>query len=122
MAQDDADHAVILSACRTPIGSFGGVFQDVGAVDLASAAIAEAITRAGIDPAALDDVIMGCVLQGGAGMNVARQAALRAGVPVEVPAETVNRVADRGCKPWSMRPTAFAPAQWTWPWLGVPSR
>jgi acetyl-CoA C-acetyltransferase len=96
MAQRIADHAVILSACRTPIGSFGGVFKDVPAVDLASIAIGEAIARAGVDPATLDDVIMGCVLQGGAGMNVARQAAVKAGVPTEVPAETVNRVCGSG--------------------------
>jgi acetyl-CoA C-acetyltransferase len=91
-----ADSAVILSARRTPIGSFGGVFRDVGAVDLGATVIAAAITDAGVDAAALDDVILGCVLQGGAGMNVARQAAIKAGVPVDVPAETVNRVCGSG--------------------------
>ena len=90
------DKAVILSACRTPIGSFGGVFKDLSAVDLGAVAIREAIARADIDPKDLGDVIMGCVLQAGAGMNVARQAALKAGVPVEVPAETVNRVCGSG--------------------------
>ena len=89
-------HAVILSACRTPIGSFGGALKDLSAADLGAIVIREAIARAGVDPAALGDVIMGCVLQGGAGMNVARQAALKAGVPVEVPAETVNRVCGSG--------------------------
>ena len=89
-------NAVILSACRTPIGSFGGALKDLSAADLGAIVIREAIARAGIDPAALGDVIMGCVLQGGAGMNVARQAALKAGVPVEVPAETVNRVCGSG--------------------------
>jgi acetyl-CoA C-acetyltransferase len=84
--------SVIVSACRTPIGSFGGVFKDLSAVDLGSIVVREAIARAGITPADVGDVILGCVLQGGAGMNVARQAALRAGLPVEVPAETVNRV------------------------------
>src|SRR5438128_589115 len=88
--------AVILSACRTPIGSFGGAFKDVSAVDLGAAVIREAIKRAGVNPADLGDVIMGCVLQAGAGMNVARQAALKAGVPVEVPGETVNRVCGSG--------------------------
>ena len=58
--------------------------------------IREAIARAGIDAADIGDVIMGCVLQAGAGMNVARQAAIKAGVPVEVPAETVNRVCGSG--------------------------
>jgi acetyl-CoA C-acetyltransferase len=90
------DDAVILSACRTPIGSFGGVFKDLSAVDLGAVVIREAIARAGIDAKDLGDVIMGCVLQAGAGMNVARQAAIKAGVPVEVPAETVNRVCGSG--------------------------
>jgi acetyl-CoA C-acetyltransferase len=90
------DHAVILSACRTPIGSFGGVFRDLSAPDLGAIVIREAIARAGIDPKDIGDVIMGCVLQAGAGMNVARQAAIKAGVPVEVPAETVNRVCGSG--------------------------
>ena len=90
------DDAVVLSACRTPIGSFGGVFKDVSAVDLGAVVIREAIARAGVDPAEIGDVIMGCVLQAGAGMNVARQAALKAGVPVEVPAETINRVCGSG--------------------------
>jgi acetyl-CoA C-acetyltransferase len=88
--------AVILSACRTPIGSFGGVFKDVSAVDLGGVVIGEAIARAGAAPADVGDVTMGCVLQAGAGMNVARQAALRAGLPIEVPAETVNRVCGSG--------------------------
>jgi len=90
------DNAVILSACRTPIGSFGGVFRDLSAADLGAVVIREAIRRAGVNAADLGDVIMGCVLQAGAGMNVARQAALAAGVPVEVPAETVNRVCGSG--------------------------
>jgi acetyl-CoA C-acetyltransferase len=88
--------AVILSACRTPIGAFGGVFKDLTAVDLGAIVIREAIARAGVKPADVDDVVMGCVLQAGAGMNVARQAALRAGLPVDVPAETVNRVCGSG--------------------------
>ena len=90
------DSAVILSACRTPIGSFGGVFKDLSAVDLGAVVIREAIARADIEAGEIGDVIMGCVLQAGAGMNVARQAAIKAGVPVEVPAETVNRVCGSG--------------------------
>ena len=88
--------AVILSACRTPIGSHGGVFRDITAADLGAVVIREAMARANLDPARVDDVILGCVLQAGTGMNVARQAALRAGLPVEVPAETVNRVCGSG--------------------------
>ena len=88
--------AVILSACRTPIGSFGGALKDLSASDLGAVVIREAIARAGVDPADVGDVIMGCVLQAGAGMNVARQAAIKAGLPVEVPGETVNRVCGSG--------------------------
>ena len=69
---------VILSACRTAIGAFGGSLKDVSAADLGAIVIREAISRAQVEPASIGDVIMGCVLQGGAGMNVARQAALRA--------------------------------------------
>ena len=87
---------VILSACRTAIGSFGGSLKDVSAADLGAVVIREAIARAQVDAAAVGDAIMGCVLQGGAGMNVARQAALKAGVPKEVPSETVNRVCGSG--------------------------
>ena len=88
--------AVLLSAVRTPIGTFGGAFKDVDATDLGAAASAEALRRAGLAGGDMDDVIMGCVLQAGAGMNVARQVAVRAGVPVTVPAETVNRVCGSG--------------------------
>src|SRR6266446_1038874 len=88
--------AVILGACRTPIGAFGGAFKDLSAVDLGTVAIREAVARAGVKPADVGDVVMGCVLQAGAGMNVARQAALKAGLPIEVPAETVNRVCGSG--------------------------
>jgi acetyl-CoA C-acetyltransferase len=87
---------VILGACRTPIGAFGGMLKDVSAVDLGAVVIREAIARARVRPAEVGDVILGCVLQAGAGMNVARQASLRAGLPVEVPGETVNRVCGSG--------------------------
>lgn len=90
------DFAVILSACRTPIGSFGGALKTMSAADLGAVVIREAIRRAAVAASDVGDVIMGCVLQAGAGMNVARQAALRAGVPQEVPAETVNRVCGSG--------------------------
>ncbi len=78
--------AVILSACRTPIGSFGGALKEMSAPDLGADVVREAITRAGVPNTELGEVILGCVLQGAAGMNVARQAAIRAGVPVDVPA------------------------------------
>jgi acetyl-CoA C-acetyltransferase len=88
--------AVILSACRTPIGAFGSALKDVSASDLGAIVIREAIARAHVKPNEIGDVLMGCVLQAGAGMNVARQAALKAGLPVDVPAETVNRVCGSG--------------------------
>jgi acetyl-CoA C-acetyltransferase len=88
--------AVILSACRTPIGAFGGGLKDLSASDLGAIVIREAVARAGVEPKSIDDVLMGCVLQAGAGMNVARQASLKAGLPIDVPAETVNRVCGSG--------------------------
>jgi acetyl-CoA C-acetyltransferase len=88
--------AVILSGCRTPIGSFGGALKDLSAPQLAAIVVREALSRAGVEPGQIDDVVLGCVLQAGAGMNVARQAALEAGIPHAVPAETVNRVCGSG--------------------------
>jgi len=85
-----------VSACRTPIGSFGGTLKDRSAADLGAVVIRQALERAKVSPTELDDVVMGCVLQAGVGMNVARQAAIKAGVPVEVPAETINRVCGSG--------------------------
>jgi acetyl-CoA C-acetyltransferase len=88
--------AVILSACRTPIGTFGGALKDLSAADLGGVVVREALQRAGVEPAVVDDVVLGCVLQAGGGMNVARQAAVRAGLPYEIPAETINRVCGSG--------------------------
>lgn len=89
---------VIVSAARTPIGSFGGALKDLSAVDLGSIAAKEAIKRAGIDPAIIDEVILGNVLQGGLGQNVARQIAIAAGIPKEVPALTINKVCGSGLR------------------------
>jgi acetyl-CoA C-acetyltransferase len=90
------EQALILSACRTPIGSFGGALKELSAADLGAVVLRAAINRAAVDPAQVGDVLLGCVLQAGAGMNVARQAALKAGLPVDTPAETVNRVCGSG--------------------------
>src|SRR5262245_56496341 len=92
----DDFETVILSACRTPIGAFGGALKDLSASELGAVAIKEAVTRAGVAPTDVGDVVMGCVLQAGAGMNVARQAALKAGLPTSVPGETINRVCGSG--------------------------
>ncbi len=89
---------VIVSAARTPIGSFGGALKDLSAVQLGAVAAKEAIKRAGIDPAIIDEVILGNVLQGGLGQNVARQIAMAAGVPKEVPAMTLNKVCGSGLR------------------------
>jgi acetyl-CoA C-acetyltransferase len=113
---------VILSACRTPIGAFGGVFKDVSAVDLGAIVIREAVARAGIKPADVGDVVMGCVLQAGAGMNVARQAGVKAGLPVEVPGETVNRVCGSGCRRLCTQSKRFVWAMWTRSSPAEPSR
>lgn len=87
---------VIASACRTAIGKFGGTLANVPAAELGSIVIKEAIARAGITPEQVDHVYMGCVIQAGLGQNVARQAALKAGLPIETPAVTVNVVCGSG--------------------------
>src|SRR5436189_469921 len=84
--------SVIVAGARTPIGRFGGAFRDLRAVDLGGAAIRAALQRAGIEGPDVDYVIMGQVLQAGAGQITARQAAIQAGVPAEVPAITINKV------------------------------
>ena len=89
---------VIVSAARTPIGSFAGALKDMAAVTLGAVAAKEAIKRAGIDPAIIDEVILGNVLQGGLGQNVARQIAIAAGIPKEVPAMTLNKVCGSGLR------------------------
>ena len=89
---------VIASAVRTAVGTFGGSLKDVPAVELGAIVIKEAVRRAGINPGDVDEVIMGCVLQGGLGQSVARQASVKAGIPVEVPAETINNVCGSGLK------------------------
>jgi acetyl-CoA C-acetyltransferase len=90
--------AVILSAVRTPIGSFGGALAPVSAVELGARAVAEAVRRSGLDPDRVDEVLMGNVLSAGLGQNPARQAALAAGLPDAVPATTVNKVCGSGLK------------------------
>lgn len=89
---------VIVGAARTPIGSFGGSLKDVPARTLGAVAIKAAIERAGIKPEMVDEVIMGCVLQGGLGQNVSRQMSLDAGIPVEVPTMTINKVCGSGLR------------------------
>jgi acetyl-CoA C-acetyltransferase len=93
-----ADDAVIISAVRTAIGKFGGSLKDVPAPRLGALVIAEAIKRAGIRAARVDEVIMGNVLSTGLGQNPARQAAIYGGVPVESGSVTINKVCGSGLK------------------------
>jgi acetyl-CoA C-acetyltransferase len=89
---------VLAGACRTAIGKFGGSLANVSAADLGAAVIKESIVRAGIQASDIDEVIMGCCIQAALGQNVTRQAAVKAGVPVETPALTVNNVCGSGLK------------------------
>ena len=89
---------VIASAVRTPIGAFGGKFKDVSAVQLGTIVVKEALKRAKVEPNMVDEVIFGNVLQAGLGQNVARQVSVHAGIPIEVPSFTVNKVCGSGLK------------------------
>ena len=91
-----AKKVVIAGACRTAIGKMGGVLSTVPAVDMGSIVIKEALKRAGVPADQVDHVYMGCVIQAGLGQNVARQASLNAGLPIETPAVTVNVVCGSG--------------------------
>ena len=91
-----AKKVVLAGACRTAIGSMGGSLSTTPAADLVAVVIKEALNRAGVAPEQVDHVYMGCVIQAGLGQNVARQATLKAGLPIEVPAVTVNVVCGSG--------------------------
>ncbi len=91
-------NVVIVSAVRTAIGSFGGVFKDITAVQLGTTVVKEAISRANISASDVDELIFGNVLQAGLGQNVARQVSIHAGLPVEVPSFTLNKVCGSGLK------------------------
>jgi len=93
---------VIVSAARTPIGSFGGSLAGVSAVELGTIAAKEAIKRAGIDPSEIDDVIVGNILSAGLGQNVARQISIYSGVPETVTAMTINKLCGSGLRAISM--------------------
>jgi acetyl-CoA C-acetyltransferase len=100
--------AVIVSAVRTAVGTFGGSLKDVSAVNLGAIAIKAALERAGVDTGQVDEVLMGNVLQSGLGQNVARQASVKAGIPVEVPCTTINKVCGSGLKTITLAATAIA--------------
>ena len=91
-----AKKLVLAGACRTAIGSMGGSLSTTPAAELGAVVIKEALNRAGVAPEQVDHVYMGCVIQAGLGQNVARQASIKAGLPIEVPAVTVNVVCGSG--------------------------
>jgi len=93
---------VIVSAVRTPVGSFGGSLKDITPMDLGALVIREALARAGVAVESVDEVLFGSVLQAGYGQGVARQAALKAGLPDSVPASTINMICGSGLKTVSM--------------------
>ena len=92
------DDVVIVSATRTPVGAFNGVFASVPAHELGKTAIKAALDRAGVEPARVSEVIMGQILTAGQGQNPARQASIAAGVPVETPAWGVNQLCGSGLR------------------------
>ena len=91
-----AKKVVLAGACRTAVGTMGGTLSTTPAVELGAIVIKEALKRAGVAPEQVDQVYMGCVIQAGQGQNVARQATLKAGLPIEVPAVTMNVVCGSG--------------------------
>ncbi|WP_337405385.1 acetyl-CoA C-acetyltransferase [Suilimivivens sp.] len=91
-----AKKVVLAGACRTAIGTMGGSLSTTPAAELGAIVIKEALQRAGVAPEAVDQVYMGCVIQAGLGQNVARQASIKAGLPIEVPAVTMNVVCGSG--------------------------
>ena len=91
-----ARKVVLAGACRTAIGVMGGTLSKTPAPDLGTVVIKEALKRTGIKPEQVDEVYMGCVIQAGLGQNPARQAAVNAGIPVEVPATTINVLCGSG--------------------------
>lgn len=91
-----AKKVVLAGACRTAIGTMGGALSTTPAAELGAIVIKEAIKRAGVAPEAVDHVYMGCVIQAGLGQNIARQSSVKAGLPIEVPAVTVNVVCGSG--------------------------
>src|ERR687892_2386858 len=94
----ELNEAVIISAARTPVGKFLGSLKGFKATELGAIVVRESVRRAGVAPADVDEVIMGCVVQAGLGQNPARQAALNAGIPSTVAAVTVNKGGGWGLK------------------------
>ncbi len=92
------DQPVIVSACRTPIGTLMGDLSTISAPDLGAVVVREAVSRAGLSPSTIDEVIMGNILGAGLGQAPARQAAIRGGLPSDVAALTINKMCGSGLK------------------------
>ena len=111
---------VLAGACRTAIGTMGGTLSTTPAVELGTIVIKEALNRAGVKPQDVDQVYMGCVIQAGQGQNVARQASIKAGLPIEVPAVTMNVVCGSGLNCVNQAAQMIMAGQAVWricPWL-----
>ena len=92
----------VVSCCRTAIGSFGGSLKDTPAAEMGATVIKAALERANIKPENVDEVMFGCILTAGLGQNVARQASLKAGIPISVPARSEERRVGKECRSrWS---------------------
>jgi acetyl-CoA C-acetyltransferase len=97
-----AKEVVIVSACRTPVGTFNGALKDIPVVDIGKVVMEDVVKRAGIDPAIIDEVVFGCVIQAAQGQNVARQSMIKAGIPQETTAFTINKVCGSGLRAVSL--------------------
>lgn len=89
---------VLAGACRTAVGKFGGTLSNVSVADIGTTVIKEAMKRAGVKPEQVDEVILGCVYQGGIGQNIARQISVYSGIPIDKPAFTLNNMCGSGLK------------------------
>ena len=88
----------VVNCCRTAVGSFGGSLKNTPAADLGAIVVKEALNRAGVKPEQVDELMFGCCISAGLGQNVARQVGIKAGLPVSVPAYSVNMVCGSGMK------------------------
>ena len=123
MSHSSPRDAVIVDAVRTPVGRYGGALKDVRPDDLAALCIGALVERNHLDPATIEDVILGCANQSGEdNRNVARMAALIAGLPISVAGQTINRLCGSGLNALVARRTPSMPAKATCSSRAAPSR
>src|ERR1700726_4154683 len=108
MRDEAMREVVIVSAVRTPVGKFQGALSELTAVQLGAIVVSEAVARAGVEPASVEECVMGCVLPAGLGQNPARQAALQGGLADTVAALTINMVCGSGLKAVALAAQAIA--------------